>query len=182
NSAARCNSRWEQIHPSPILNLMKTTACLVILLSLMLVGCESITTRIKERSAAFENWTPTTQERIRTGELKVGDNSDMVYIVLGSPDSTEDIPREDGSTLSIWNYPKLKQQFMSEETVGYEDHSEYNIATGERIHYQVPNRQKVYQNTKITGMQVILRNGLVTSVRWAGYAPATVATEETKTD
>lgn len=157
---------------------MKTTACLVVWLSLMLVGCESITTRIKERSSAFENWNSTTQERIRTGELKVGDNTDMVYIVLGSPDSTEVIPREDGSTLSIWNYPKLKQQFMTEETVGYEDHSEYNIATGERIHYQIPNRQKVYQNTKIRGMQVILRNGLVTSVRWAGDSPVVAGKTE----
>ena len=142
------------------------------------VGCESITTRIKERSAAFEDWSPTTQERIRTGELKVGDNTDMVYIVLGSPKNTEEIPREDGSTLSIWNYPELKQQFMTEETVGYEDHSEYDIATGQRIYYQVPNRQKVYQNTKVKGMQVILRNGLVTSVRWAGDPPVVAGKTE----
>ena len=67
----------------------------------------------------------------------------MAYIVLGEPDPAEEILREDGSTLSIWNYPKLKQQFMAEETVGYEDHSDYDIATGPRIHYQILNRQKV---------------------------------------
>ncbi len=157
---------------------MKTATCLVILMSLMLVGCESISTRIKERSAVFENWAPATQQRIRTGELKVGDNTDMVYIVLGNPDSTEDIPREDGSTLSIWNYLKLKQQFMAEETVGYEDHSDCDIATGQRIHYKIPNRQKVYQNTKVGSMQVILRNGLVTSVRWSGEPPPTLPPQE----
>ena len=62
---------------------MKITACLAILVALLMVGCESISSRINERSTAFNNWTPTTQERIRTGELKVGDNTDMVYIVLG---------------------------------------------------------------------------------------------------
>ncbi|MBT5903085.1 MAG: hypothetical protein HOH58_13355 [Opitutaceae bacterium] len=161
---------------------MKTPACVAILLSLMLMGCESISSRIKERAAAFDNWAPATQERIRTGELKVGDNTDMVYMVLGNPDTAEDIPRADGSTLSIWSYPKLKQQFMAEETVGYEDHSEYDIATGQRIHYQIPNRQKVYQNTKVKGMQVILRNGLVTSVRWAGEPPPTLEAEEPESD
>ena len=161
---------------------MKITACLAILVALLMVGCESISSRINERSTAFNNWTPTTQERIRTGELKVGDNTDMVYIVLGKPDPAEEILREDDSTLSIWNYPKLKQQFMAEETVGYEDHSDYDIATGQRVHYQIPNRQKVYQNTKVKGMQVILRNGLVTSVRWEGEPPPALPEGPEKTE
>ena len=137
-------------------------------------GCESVDSRIKERSGAYTGWSAMTQERIKRGELKVGDNFDMTYIALGEPNGVEVISHDDGSTVSIWSYSEIKQQFAREEIVGYEDHSEFDLATGQRIHYKVPNRQKVYHNTRSTGIQVLFRNGVITSVRGNPTPPKSV--------
>ena len=138
---------------------------------LMLGGCESIATRIRERETAFGSWSAMTQERIRRGEIKVGDSFDMVYIALGAPDGMQTFTAEDGGVVTVWDYPKIRQRYVGEETVNYEDVSEFNIATGERTHYQIPNRQKTYRTAKEAGMQVIFRGGLVSSVRWGGQTP-----------
>ena len=159
----------------------KTWVGVVLLTSVLsLTGCESVSTRIKEREAVYRGWSQPTQERIKRGEIKVGDGFDMVYVALGSPDEMETFTVKNGGVLTIWGYPKIKQRLAAEETVNYEDVSDYNIATGERVHYQVPNRQKVFRTEKSNGMQVIFRDGAVTSVRWGGSGPPAAATAATE--
>ena len=138
---------------------------------LLMVGCETINSRIQKRTNVFNSWDVLTQERIRRGEIKEGDDFDRVYIALGSPDENQTIPVANGPPLTTWTYSELRQRTLTEETVGYTDHSDYDIKTGTRVHYKVPDRQKVSRMTKERGMMVIFKAGVVSSVQWGTRRP-----------
>ncbi|WP_221029691.1 hypothetical protein [Actomonas aquatica] len=143
-----------------------------------LTGCESTQSRLKEREATARGWSPVTRERVTRGEIKPGDDYDMVYVALGQPGDIETITVRDGGVLTIWNYPKIVQRQISEETVDYEEITEFDVRTGQRLQYRIPVREGVYETSKQQGLQVIFRDGLVTSVRWGRNGPPAAASEE----
>ena len=98
----------------------------------------------------------------------------MVFIALGTPNETATIPVANSEPLTTWTYTRLRQRELREETVGYRDESEFDIKTGTRVHYQVPDRQTVSRPTKERGMTVIFRHGVISSVQW-GSTPKPVA-------
>ena len=67
-------------------------------------GCESVSGRIKERPQAYARLAPMEQQRVKRGEIKVGDSFDIVYLALGSPSEHESITLSDGSIRTIWSY------------------------------------------------------------------------------
>lgn len=152
--------------PDPRLPLPFVIA--IIGLATLLAGCEStgssLTPRIQEHSETFASLDPATQQRIKQGVIHSGDTTDMVYMAVGQPDEVEVINQPDGSRYEIWHYLETVQEYVSEETVAYEDHSDYNIHTGQRIHYKLPVREKVYHNVKRPGFQLIVRNDQVISL------------------
>ena len=150
------------------MNRSTPTCAFILLVStvLLLTGCESTNSRIQSRLASFNTWDAATQDRLRRGLIQDGDNYDMVYIALGSADEIATIPVSDGEPLTTWTYTRLSQRDLREETVGYRDESEFDIKTGTRVHYQVPERQKVSRPTKERGMTVIFRRGVISSVQW----------------
>lgn len=145
---------------------------------LIVGGCESTQSRLKEREATARGWTSVTQERLVRGEIKPGDDYDMVYVAIGKPGDIETFTVKDGGVLTIWSYPKIVQRKVSEETVDYEEITEFDVRTGQRLQYRIPVREAVYDTTKKQGLQVIFRDGLVTSVRWGSDGPPSpVATQ-----
>jgi len=90
----------------------------------------------------------------------------MVYVALGPPGEKETIPIVGEESLTTWTYSRLVQRNLIEETVGYREESEFDIKTGTRINYKIPDRQKVSRPTKERGMMVIFRRGVVSSVQW----------------
>ena len=56
------------------------------LLLMIATGCATPESRIKKHPEMFSAFPPEVQERVRLGEIRVGDTSDMVYIALGHPD------------------------------------------------------------------------------------------------
>ncbi len=130
-----------------------------------MAGCETVGTRIKEREAVYREWNPVTQERVARGEIKPGDSFDMVYVALGKPGDMETFTANDGGIVTIWNYPKVSQRKVSEETVDYEEITEFDVRTGQQISYRIPVREAVYQREEKRGLQVIFRDGAVASVR-----------------
>jgi hypothetical protein len=55
------------------------------LLLMIATGCATPESRIKKHPEMFSAFPPEVQERVRLGEIRVGDTSDMVYIALGHP-------------------------------------------------------------------------------------------------
>ncbi|MDP4610462.1 MAG: hypothetical protein NWT02_04690 [Opitutales bacterium] len=57
----------------------------VFALSLFFIGCASTSKRIDQNEALFKTYTPGEQRMIRTGQIAVGFDQDMVRMALGDP-------------------------------------------------------------------------------------------------
>ncbi len=67
-------------------------------------GCESVDSRIRQHEATFTGLTPAQQERIRTGDIKRGDDADMVWIAFGKPSRRQSITTSSGRLREVWTY------------------------------------------------------------------------------
>ena len=54
--------------------------------ALLLAGCSTFESRSKEKAAVFNSLDTSTQERLKKGEIALGDTAEMVYLALGNPD------------------------------------------------------------------------------------------------
>ncbi|MEX2216170.1 MAG: hypothetical protein WD768_18810 [Phycisphaeraceae bacterium] len=70
----------------------------------LLSGCVTIDQRIKEHQALFTSFPADTQDRLRRGEIVVGDTKDMVYIALGRPDRKFQRIDAGGVNQDVWSY------------------------------------------------------------------------------
>jgi hypothetical protein len=83
----------------------------------LLAGCmtleERISKRIEARATFFATLPLETQERLRKGQLQLGDSEDAAWIVYGSPSriSTRQTP---GCTNVIWSYVLTEAQPVDE--------------------------------------------------------------------
>jgi hypothetical protein len=112
-----------------------------------------------------------TRTRIKQGVIMPGDTLEMVQLAAGKPDHVEVLDHTDGSRSEIWHYMQTVQEYVTEETVGYEDHTEFDHSSGTHIHYKLPIREKVYHNTKRPGFQILVRDGYVISVHGSSPEP-----------
>ncbi len=89
------------------LNCKYVSLCALLALTLAVVGCSaSIETRIAERQEAFDMYAPDVQERLRRGQIRIGDDKDAVWMVYGEP--TETMRRVDASgQIEVWIYKIL---------------------------------------------------------------------------
>ncbi|MDR2863631.1 MAG: hypothetical protein LBV54_07160 [Puniceicoccales bacterium] len=54
--------------------------------ALVLCGCSSFESRAREHNATFTALPTATQERLRSGDVALGDTPEMVYLAWGEPD------------------------------------------------------------------------------------------------
>jgi len=90
----------------------------VLATALTLTGCNTFASRARERSDTFESLAPSEQQRLQRGVIGIGDNQDMVYIALGTPDERRDITTADG-TQTMWVYRSYWQQYEGTAWLGY---------------------------------------------------------------
>lgn len=79
-----------------------------VLLAITLSGCavDTIEARIRQRQTVFESYDSPTQERLKRGQIRIGDDADAVWFVYGAP--TQKIRRTDKTGLTeIWIYKIL---------------------------------------------------------------------------
>ena len=65
---------------------MKKLVLILLSSVLLLAGCSTVDARIKQRSSYFYSLDTKTQERLKKGEIHIGDTTDMVFIAVGHPD------------------------------------------------------------------------------------------------
>src|SRR5690606_15097092 len=92
---------------------------------------------------------------------------DAVYIALGAPDEVRTITISDGSTRTLWNYFKRHETFHGEQTIGYEEVTTFDPASGRYIIHQEPIREGNYATRNRRHLQVIFTDERVSSAQFA---------------
>jgi len=139
-------------------------AFLIFLLScsaLLLVGCNTVSKRIEEKSAVFNTLDSETQTRLKQSIIKVGDTTDMVYIALGHPNRIRNKTTSTGSD-ETWIYTMYWQEYEGPHVVGYRRHA-YRDGNEWRIYYE-PLREDLYRDRVEEFMRVIFKDGKVTAI------------------
>ena len=130
---------------------------------LTLVGCESVDSRIANHETTFARLGPVVQERLREGEVKVGDSYDMVTIAIGAPQHRDDITISNGATRSTWTYTKKVRQPEGSRNV------RYDRRTGQ-VSYE-----EVFRVDELVMKEVIFVDGRVTRIIDPFYQNPTLA-------
>jgi hypothetical protein len=141
---------------------MKTSLLILTCFALLMTGCSTVDSRIKEKSAAFIVLDAQTQARLKQSIIRIGDSPDMVYIALGQPDRTRNKTTGAGQT-QIWIYSAYTQEYEGSE-FGYRRHAFYDRrADAWRIHYE-PVRADIYSDRVEEYMRVMFEDGKVTAI------------------
>ena len=131
---------------------------------LTLAGCNTFASRARERSDTFESLTANEQQRLKRGDINVGDNQDMVYIALGSPDERRDITTADGSQ-TMWVYRSYWQQYEGTAWLGYRRFIVPHPSGRGYTIFHEPVTQDVYRTHVDDRIRVTFdRNGVVSRV------------------
>ena len=91
---------------------MKTLTILTLATcALLFSGCTSTQSqRISQNEALFNTYTPAERKMIRTGQVAVGFDQDMVHMALGDPSRETTVDTAAGKQV-VWEYRQLKPTF-----------------------------------------------------------------------
>jgi hypothetical protein len=129
--------------------------------ALALTGCDTFASRARERSATYEQLDTGTQQRLKRGQINVGDNADMVYIALGQPDERRVVTTPDGQS-DLWIYRTYWQQYEGSAWVGWR---RVIVPTGRGYAvFHEPVRQDVYTAHASDTIRVHMHGGVVQSI------------------
>ena len=131
-----------------------------LLLGLALAGCSTVDSRIKEQSAVFQGLAPDAQQRIRQGQVAVGDTPDMVYMALGSADERQ-TKRDAQTSEETWIYRVYYQVYAGRQFVGYRRNVITDTRTGQRIVYFEPDYADLYRDQAEDRIRIVFRAGRV---------------------
>ncbi len=70
---------------------------------LVLAGCATPETRIRQNPAAFDRATPAQQELIKQGKVAIGFDESLVQLALGVPDRITERTSAEGKSV-VWHY------------------------------------------------------------------------------
>lgn len=134
--------------------------------TLGLGGCNTVRTRIEEKSAIFNSLDPQTQARIRQGIVDVGYTTDMVYIAMGKPDEIKDRTTAEGRE-TTWIYNSYWQEYQGSRLVGYRRFVYFDPHTRAYRVYFEPVRAELYQDRVEERTRIHFKDGHVTSIEAA---------------
>jgi len=93
---------------SAIMRIHPIAACWILGTALALTACSSTKNqRISQNEALFNTYTPAERQMIRTGQVAVGFDQDMVRMALGDPSRETTVDTAAGKQL-VWEYSHLK--------------------------------------------------------------------------
>jgi len=80
---------------------------LIILIAGLLTGCATTSTRIDQDKALFNTYSPGEQRMIRTQQIAVGFDQEMVRMALGDPSRETTIDTAAGKSVA-WEYRQIR--------------------------------------------------------------------------
>ncbi len=128
-------------------------------------GCASFESRSEEKSYVFNELSAETKQRLKDGEILIGDTPDMVYIALGEPAEKRERITKDG-TETVWVYASYDRRYEGEAFVGYErviTRHRGVLGPSYRVAY-VPVSESVYSENVNERFRVTFVDGRVTTI------------------
>lgn len=138
----------------------------ICLCALALSACNTVKSRIEEKSALFNSLDPQTQAKIKQGLVDVGYTTDMVYIAMGKPDEMKDRTTADGHE-TTWVYNSYWQEYQGSRLMGYRRFVYFDPRVRAYRVYFEPVRADIYQDRVEEKTRVNFKDGHVTSIETA---------------
>jgi hypothetical protein len=160
-------AQWN-IPPPPsvitgIMNPLKTFALLFAAAALVLTGCQSVDSRIRENPQLFASLDAQTQAKIRQGIIELGYTHDMVYLALGAPDQKRESRSVNGTT-TLWIYSTYYERYDGRHFVGYNRRVYWDpYLRSYRVHY-LPVYADAYRPEVEERIRITFENGRVSAI------------------
>jgi outer membrane protein assembly factor BamE (lipoprotein component of BamABCDE complex) len=136
---------------------------LLLLVASLLAGCSTFESRAKERPGVLSSLDGSTQNRLKEGNIAVGDTADMVYIALGEPDSKS--TRTDASgTQTTWVYSTRWDEYQGTVVRGYRRVVLYDRASKRYFITYEPVRTDVYAEREEERLRIDFKDAKVTAI------------------
>lgn len=129
----------------------------------LLAGCSTVNSRIRQNAPLFDSLPADTQEKIRKGVVEVGYTPEMVFIAMGAPDekrSTHSAARD----RATWIYNVYYQDWVGQAFAGYRRVVVYDEKTKTRYVYREPVYENVYRDRKEERIRIEFENGIVSAI------------------
>ncbi len=166
--AALSASHRLELNRAPLVSsVMKISALLILsLTALTFSGCNTVKSRIEEKSAVFASLDPEAQARIKQGLVDIGYTTDMVYIAMGSPDEKKERITGEGNE-TTWIYNSYWQEYQGSRLMGFRRIVYFDSrARAYRVFYE-PVRAELYQDRVEEKTRINFKNGNVVSIEAA---------------
>lgn len=134
--------------------------------ALVLAGCQTVESRIKEKPEVFASVDRATQEKIKQGIIDLGYTEDMVYLALGNPDQKRESITANGRTLT-WIYSTYYTRYDGTEMVGYHRRVYFDpYLRAYRLYYS-PVFADTYREDREERIRITFTDGKVSAIEQA---------------
>ncbi len=144
---------------------MKTRILTTLLLAslVVLTGCQTVDSRIKEKPDVFAQLDPATKDKIKQGIIELGYTEDMVYLALGAPDLKRESISAAGKT-ETWIYNTYYDRYDGSAYVGYHRSVYFDpYLRAYRMYYR-PAFADTYVQNKEERIRVVFKGGKATVI------------------
>lgn len=141
----------------------RTFALLALGAVALLAGCNTTEQRIRQKSEVFTSLPAADQERLRKGEVSIGDTPDMVFIAIGEPDRRIE-KRSAENRKVIWIYKNYFERYEGTAFAGYRRMVGFDPRSGRRFVYLQPSYADVYRNESEERLRVVFEDGKVSAI------------------
>ena len=137
----------------------------ILLLGLLAAtGCTSnFERRAQQNPALVATLDLAAQERLKAGEIRIGDSEDLVFLARGRPDEKKQTITAAGQT-TTWVYNRYWQEYRGETAGGYQPRLRRDPVTGATTTYMEPIHRPIYTDRIQAVLRVTFANGLVTAI------------------
>lgn len=136
---------------------------LVGLVLVLLAGCSTINSRIRENQGEFDVLPADTQKKIRDGIVEVGYTSRMVYMAMGEPHERRST-RAASRDRSVWIYNVYYQDWVGRRFAGYRRVVVYDEKTKKHYVYVEPVYEDLYRDRKEERIRIEFEQGVVSAI------------------
>ena len=126
-------------------------------------GCSTFQNRAKQKAAVFNTLDTATQARLESGEIRVGDNMDAVYIALGFPDEKR-VQTTAKEQNTVWIYNRYWQEYRGDVFQGSRPIAIKDPSTGATRIFYDPVFRPVYENRTQERLRVTFKDNQVSVI------------------